>query len=214
MRFRELSIPGAFVIEGDPRRDNRGSFARTFCAREFRERGLDVRVAQCNVSRTANKGTIRGMHFQRAPHEEAKLIRCLKGKVWDVLLDLREDSSGFGRWEAIVLHEDSDRAMYVPAGVAHGFQTMSDEVLLHYQMSLPYAPEASTGVRWDDPYFGISWPLPNATISAKDRNFPLYVSSRDSGLSLPAAARCSIRPINFSGATRSIRPPESLRVAS
>jgi dTDP-4-dehydrorhamnose 3,5-epimerase len=212
VRFRELSIPGAFVVEGDPRRDNRGSFARTFCAKEFAERGLDVRVAQCNVSRTPNKGTIRGLHFQKAPHEENKLVRCVKGKVWDVIVDLREDSPGFGKWEAIVLHEDADRAMYIPAGVAHGFQTMSEEVLMSYQMSTAYAPESATGVRWDDPYFGISWPLPNPTISARDRDFPLFVSSRDSGLSLPpAVVPCSIRPISFAGASL---PPQSFRKAS
>ncbi len=194
MRFRELSIPGAFVVEGDPRRDGRGSFARAFCAREFAERGLDVRVSQCSVSRTAQKATIRGMHYQRPPHEEAKLVRCLAGKVWDVILDLREGSPAFGRWEGIMLSEDADRAMYIPPGVAHGFQTMTEDVVLYYQMSAPHALEASAGVRWDDPYFGISWPIPNPVLSPRDRELPLYRAARDSGL-IPKA-------------------PESLRVAS
>lgn len=174
MRLVPRSIEGAFVIEGEPHWDARGSFARAFCAETFAARGLDARVAQTSVSRTSRRGTIRGMHLQRAPHEEAKLVRCLGGEVWDVLLDLREGSPTFGRWEAVVLDAARERAVYIPPGVAHGFQALTDDAILYYQMSVPHAPEAAWGVRYDDPEFGIDWPIAKAILSPKDRELPRY----------------------------------------
>ncbi len=182
MRFRETSIKGAYVVEAEPRRDGRGSQTRAYCSRSFAERGLDARVSQCSVSRTAKRSTIRGMHLARAPFEEAKLVRCLTGKIFDVILDLREDSSTFGRWEGFILREDDDRSIYVPNGVAHGFQTLSNDVVMYYQMTTAVSPECSWGVRFDDPYFGISWPLPNPIVSQRDRDFAFFRPTRDSGI--------------------------------
>lgn len=182
MKFRETSIKGAFVVESDPRRDGRGPQTRAYCARSFAERGLDARVAQCSVARASKRSTIRGMHVARTAFEESKLVRCLTGKVFDVILDLREDSATFGRWEGFILQEEDDRAMFLPPGVAHGFQALSNDVVLYQQMSAAVPPDGTWGVRWDDPCFSISWPLQNPIVSQRDRDFALFHPTRDSGI--------------------------------
>ena len=173
MRFTATPLSGAFVIELDLLEDERGSFARSFCARGFEANGLDGRVVQCNVSFNRRLGTLRGMHFQAKPHEEAKLVRCTRGAALDVIVDLREDSPTHLQWFAAELTAENRRAMYVPVGFAHGFQTLVDDTELFYQMSEFYYPELARGVRWDDPAFGIRWPLENPVLSPRDRSYPL-----------------------------------------
>ncbi len=172
MKFHEAEIPGVFVIEAEPNQDERGSLSRQFCAGIFREKGLRTGICQSNVSANHRKGTIRGMHFQKPPYQEAKLVSCLRGRVFDVVLDLRKGSSAFGKWQAFDLSEQNARMIYIPEGCAHGFQTLEDQTLLHYQMFAFYRPEAVAGVRYDDPAFGISWPLPPILISERDRSYP------------------------------------------
>lgn len=174
MKFEPLSIPGAYVVVLEPLEDERGFFARSWCRSEFEARGLNPRVEQCNISRNRERGTLRGMHYQVAPHAEAKLVRCTRGAVYDVVLDLRPDSPRYLRWEAVELSAENYKALYVPEGCAHGFQTMVDDSELFYQMAAAYAPGSSRGVRWDDPAFGIVWPLPNPILSPKDRSHPLF----------------------------------------
>jgi dTDP-4-dehydrorhamnose 3,5-epimerase len=176
MIFEPTPIGGAFVIATEPVEDERGYFARTFCQDEFRSHGLDPCVAQCGISFNPRRGTLRGMHLQSPPHEEAKLVRCTRGAVHDVILDLRDGSPTFARWWAVELTPANGRLLYVPAGVAHGFQTLAADSEVSYQLSHAHAPEAATGVRWDDPAFGIEWPLEVTAISAGDRaraDFPL-----------------------------------------
>jgi dTDP-4-dehydrorhamnose 3,5-epimerase len=170
--FHATDIPGALLIELEPHRDERGAFARSFCAREFEARGLNPHVLQCNVSHNRRRGTLRGMHSQRAPHEEAKLIRCLRGALYDVILDLRPDSPALGKHVAVTLGEGDGRQFYVPEGVFHGFQTLEDDTEVFYQMSEFYRPEAAVGVRWNDPAFGISWPDEVRVISERDASYP------------------------------------------
>ena len=175
MVFRELPLGGAFLLEVERREDDRGFFGRSFCAREFAERGLDARVAQCNLSYNARAGTLRGLHYQDAPHAEAKVVTCLRGAIWDVFVDLRPGSPTWGRWHAEVLDGTSLRALYIPEGFAHGFQTLEDGALVHYQMSEFYHPECARGVRWDDPTLAIAWPEPppgGRTLSDRDRELP------------------------------------------
>jgi dTDP-4-dehydrorhamnose 3,5-epimerase len=173
MRFLETPLPGAWVIELDRLRDERGWFARTFDVEEFRRRGLDPAVAQCNASFNERRGTLRGMHYQAQPHGESKLVRCVRGAIFDVAVDLREGSPTRCRWHGVELSEDNGRAFYIPAGVAHGFQTLTDRSEVHYQMGCAYAPDAARGVRWDDPAFGIRWPDPDGerVISERDLAF-------------------------------------------
>jgi dTDP-4-dehydrorhamnose 3,5-epimerase len=170
--FTPTPLAGAYLVELDRREDERGFFARSFCQREFAEHGLNPRIAQCNVSFNAKRGTLRGMHYQAPPHEEAKVVRCTQGAVWDVIVDLRRDSPTFKRWHGVELTADNRRALYIAEGLAHGFQTFTDDAELLYLMSEFYYPDAARGVRWDDPAFGIEWPLPNPRISERDRNFP------------------------------------------
>jgi dTDP-4-dehydrorhamnose 3,5-epimerase len=168
--FEPAPVAGAFVIALEPVEDERGHFARTFCQDEFRGHGLDPCVAQCGVSVNPRRGTLRGMHVQAAPHAEAKLVRCTRGAIYDVILDLRGDSPTSGEWWAVELREADGRQLYVPQGVAHGFQTLEPDTEVSYQMSHRYVPEAATGVRWDDPAFGIEWPVDVAAMSAADRD--------------------------------------------
>jgi dTDP-4-dehydrorhamnose 3,5-epimerase len=170
--FEPSPIGGAFVIETEPVVDDRGFFARTFCSDEFRRHGLDPCVAQCAISFNARRGTVRGMHLQAPPHAEAKLVRCTRGAIHDVILDLRRGSPTFGRWWGVDMTPAAGRLLYAPEGVAHGFQTLEPDTEVSYQMSRAYVPEAATGVRWDDPAFGISWPLEVTSISARDRERP------------------------------------------
>lgn len=174
-----MPLLGAYVIELEPLRDGRGHFARAFDADLFVEHGLDARVAQCNVSLNARAGTLRGMHYQTAPHGEAKLVRVTHGAVYDVIVDLRDASPTRGEWFSIELSAENMRSLYVPAGLAHGFQSLFDDSELHYQMSYPYVAEAARGVRWDDPSFAIDWPSPppgGRIISERDRTWPDFVA--------------------------------------
>ncbi len=176
MRFQETTLPGVFLVSSEGLEDDRGWFARTFCRREFARQGLNPRVAQCNLSRNRKKGTLRGMHYQEAPHGEAKLIYCLRGSLYDVAVDLRRDSPTFRQWEAFVLRADEPRFLYLPEGTAHGFQTLEDDTEVFYQMSAFYHPESGRGVRWDDPAFGIVWPpVEQRIISQKDQTWPDFV---------------------------------------
>lgn len=171
MRFTPLSIADAYEVELEPIEDERGYFARAFSADEFSAHGIDMSVVQCNVSLTARRGTLRGLHYQRDPHGEAKLIRCTRGSIFDVGVDLRPDSATFKLWAGLRL-DARERMVFLPEGVAHGFLTLEDNVEVTYLMSHHYVPDAATGVRFDDPVFGIQWPGPVEVISERDRSFP------------------------------------------
>lgn len=173
MIFLPTGLPGVFRIEAERLQDERGFFARTWCTRETSQQGLQPLIAQCSVSFNPRRGTLRGMHFQAPPHAEVKVVRCTRGALWDVVLDLRPDSPTFRRWEAYELTEGNRSMMYIPVGCAHGFQTLVDETEILYQISEFYTPESARGVRWDDPAVGIEWPLPNPILSARDASFPL-----------------------------------------
>ena len=172
MIFRETPIPGAFWIELETHPDERGSFARTFCVREFEAHGLDARVAQCNRSYNRLRGTLRGMHTQRAPHAEAKLVRCTRGAIHDVILDLRPGSAAHGKHVAVTLRANDGHMLFIPAGVHHGFLTLEDDTEVFYQMSEFYEPTAASGVRWNDPAFAIEWPEEVRVISERDASYP------------------------------------------
>jgi len=180
MRFTETDLKGAFIIEPDRIEDDRGFFARTFCRREFEKHGLNPNLVQCSVSFNAKKGTLRGMHYQATPHEEVRLVRCTSGALYDVLLDLRVDSSTFQQWIAVELTAENQTMVYIPEGVAHGFQTLEDHTEVFYQMSEFYHPECAKGVRWDDPAFGIQWPLAVSMASPKDRAYAAFDLSSSS----------------------------------
>jgi dTDP-4-dehydrorhamnose 3,5-epimerase len=168
-------IEGAFVVDIEPRADERGFFARTVCVDEFAGAGLAAAFVQQSVSFNAEKGIVRGMHYQAAPHEEEKLVRVTQGEIWDVLLDLRPRSPTFGRWHALVLSAANRRAVYIPKGVAHGFQTLAPASEVFYQMTAAYRPEAARGVHWRDPAFNIAWPdAEGAIISQRDRDYPNF----------------------------------------
>jgi dTDP-4-dehydrorhamnose 3,5-epimerase len=172
-------LPGAYVVELEPLRDERGWFARTFDAAAFAELGLDPAVVQCNVSFNERAGTLRGMHYQEAPHGEPKLIRCTRGAVFDVIVDLRPGSPAFRRWFGIELREGGTSSLFAPAGLAHGFQTLEDASELHYQMGYHYVGDAARGVRWDDPAFGIEWPAPplgGRVMSERDVAYPDFAA--------------------------------------
>jgi dTDP-4-dehydrorhamnose 3,5-epimerase len=160
VRLVETPLPGAYVVELEPLRDERGWFARTFDAAVFTEMGLNPAVVQCNTSFNELAGTLRGMHYQAEPHGEPKLVRCTRGAVFDVLVDLRPESPAFRRWFGLELRAGGTASLFAPRGVAHGFQTLEDVSEVHYQMGAPYVPGAARGVRWDDPAFGIEWPEP------------------------------------------------------
>jgi dTDP-4-dehydrorhamnose 3,5-epimerase len=172
MKFTPTSLADATVIDLEKRGDERGFFARTFCAEEFGRAGLVTDFVQANHSHNVSAGTLRGMHFQRAPHGEVKVVRCVKGAIHDVIIDLRAGSPSYGRWEGFDLTEENGRMLYVPAGFAHGFQTLVDDTTVVYQVSHPYTPGAEGGVRWDDPAFAIAWPRAVAVISEKDAAWP------------------------------------------
>lgn len=175
MEFVPLELPGAYLIELEPHYDGRGFFARTWCRDEFAARHLNTEIAQCSTSRTDRAGTLRGLHFQRPPHAEAKLVRCTRGAIFDVIVDLRRGSETHGEWFGVELHERRGNAIYVPEGFAHGFQTLTADAEVLYTISTPYAPDYASGVRWDDPTFGIEWPATSErTISERDRAWPDY----------------------------------------
>lgn len=168
MEFRELSLKGAYEILLQPIEDIRGAFSRTFCQSEFEAQGLVIDYVQSNVSWNHKAGTLRGMHMQRAPHAEVKVVRCTRGAVFDVIVDLRPDSETFLEWVGIELREDIRNSIYVPAGFAHGYQALSDNCEVIYMVSEYYAPESEVGFRWNDPAFEIRWPIENPTLSQKD----------------------------------------------
>jgi dTDP-4-dehydrorhamnose 3,5-epimerase len=173
VKFTESRIAGVWYVDLEPLVDERGFFARTFCADEFAAHGLDPTVAQCNVSRTKLAGSIRGLHYQVAPAEETKLVRVAQGAIFDVAVDLRDSSPTYRQHVAVELSAENRRALYIPKGFAHGFQTLADETEVEYQMGTPYAPGTDRGVRYDDPALAIPWPVPVTSISDKDRSWPL-----------------------------------------
>jgi dTDP-4-dehydrorhamnose 3,5-epimerase len=175
MRFQPAALPGACLVELEVVSDERGFFARSWCAEEFQAHGLVPRLMQCNVSFNARRGTLRGMHYQAVPHAEAKLVRCTMGAVYDVIVDLRPSSASFCRWFGVELTARNRLALYVPEGCAHGFQTLADESEVFYQMSEVYVADAARGVRWNDPAFGIRWPLPDPILSPRDAAFEDFV---------------------------------------
>lgn len=172
MNFRETSVEGAYIVEPQRADDERGFFTRTFSASEFTGQGLEATVAECSVAYNRLRGTLRGLHYQRAPHEEAKLIRCTRGSVYDVAVDLRPGSRTHLRWTAVELSADNQLAFYVPPGCAHGYLTLADDSELQYQISERHVPGAAAGVRWDDPAIGIEWPATPNVISARDASYP------------------------------------------
>jgi dTDP-4-dehydrorhamnose 3,5-epimerase len=174
MIFNETPLKGAFVIDLELHMDERGFFARTFCAREFEKRGLNPKVAQCNLSSNSNTGTLRGMHFQKAPASEAKLVRCVRGAIHDIIVDLRPQSSTYREHFSVELTVDNRRALFIPEGFAHGFQTLTDMTDVEYQMSEFYSPDCSSGFRYDDAAFAIEWPLPVTAVSKQDQAWPPF----------------------------------------
>jgi dTDP-4-dehydrorhamnose 3,5-epimerase len=176
VKLTETVLKGAFIIEPERIEDERGFFARTFCRREFEARGLDPNLVQCSVSYNRRRGTLRGMHYQVLPHQEAKLVSCLRGAIYDVIVDLRRDSATFKRWTAVELNQANCLGLYIPKGMAHGFQTLMDETEVFYQISEFYVPECSRGVGFDDPAFQIVWPFAPTVLSDKDRNHPNFVT--------------------------------------
>lgn len=171
MIFTETELKGAYLIDLDKHEDERGFFARAWCVDEFEKLGLNSRLLQCNISFNKKLGTLRGLHYQSAPYQEAKIVRCTMGALYDVIVDLRDYSPTFKKWFSVELTALNRRALYVPEGFAHGFQTLVDNTEVFYQMSEFFHPECARGVRWDDPAFGIVWPVSDAIISKKDINF-------------------------------------------
>ena len=173
MKFAPTELRDAVLIEMEKHRDDRGFFARTMCVEEFAQAGLETAYPQSSQSYNARAGTLRGMHFQKAPHAETKLVRCVRGAVHDVIIDLRPDSPTHMRWQGFDLSAENGLSLYIPKGFAHGFQTLVDETDVLYQISYAYVPGVGCGVRYDDPAFGIAWPLPVSVISERDRTWPL-----------------------------------------
>jgi dTDP-4-dehydrorhamnose 3,5-epimerase len=171
MRVTESRLGGAFIIDLERREDERGFFARTFCRAEFERAGLISPVEQCSTSFSRHRGTLRGLHFQLAPAAEHKLVRCTRGRIYDVIVDIRRDSPTAYEWLAVELSQENGRALYVPAGFAHGFQTLVDGSEVFYQISEPYRPDLARGIRWDDPRLGIAWPVADPILSERDRSY-------------------------------------------
>jgi dTDP-4-dehydrorhamnose 3,5-epimerase len=176
MIFTETSLKGAFVIGLDRKEDIRGYFARTFCVEEFQAHGLNPSVAQCNVSFNKRKGTLRGMHWQAPPSAEAKLVRVVRGAICDVIVDLRQESTTYLQHIAVDLTAENGLALFIPEGFAHGFQTLADDTEVFYQMSEFFAPEHARGARWDDPAFGLRWPLPISIMNERDQSWPVFAA--------------------------------------
>lgn len=174
MKFHETPLYGAWIIEPEYITDERGFFARVFCRQEFTNLGLSPDFAQCSISFNQKAATLRGMHFQHAPFEEIKLVRCTAGAIYDVIIDLRAHSPSYKQWFSIELTQENRKMLYIPQGLAHGFQTLQDHTEVFYQISSPFVPKAASGVRWNDPAFAIAWPLPIQVISPKDQQYPLF----------------------------------------
>jgi dTDP-4-dehydrorhamnose 3,5-epimerase len=173
MRFTETNVAGARIIDPSPHQDDRGRFMRAWCTREFAENGLNFLPVQANMGFSVHKGTVRGMHFQQAPALEAKLVRCTRGTIFDVVLDLRVESPSYSQWYGAELSAENGRMLYVPEGCAHGYQTLESCTEMYYMASEFYTPSAARGARFDDPMFGIQWPLAATAVSEQDRNWPL-----------------------------------------
>jgi dTDP-4-dehydrorhamnose 3,5-epimerase len=177
MIYSYTQISGVILIESERHSDQRGWFARTFCAEEFGDLGLTAQFAQCSTSFNAKRGTLRGLHYQAAPAAEAKLVRCVQGALFDVAVDIRPESPTFGQWYGTALTAANGNMLYIPEGCAHGFQTLVDDTEVFYQISVPYAPELSRGISWDDPEIGIDWPIEEAILSDRDRSQPGFAIS-------------------------------------
>ena len=175
MIFHSTKFEGLYIIELEPKLDERGHLVRIFCKEEFAKTGIEFNIVQANHSLTKKKGTVRGMHFQKFPKTEDKIIQCLRGAVYDVAIDLRENSLTYGKWLAVELSEENKKMFFVPKGFAHGFQTLADNCEMQYFMSEFYSPAHSLGIRWNDPYFNIAWPIKNPILSEKDKNWPLII---------------------------------------
>ncbi|ETT65504.1 dTDP-4-dehydrorhamnose 3,5-epimerase [Paenibacillus odorifer] len=176
MIFHETNLKGVFEIDIQPIEDERGFFARTWCVNEFEKHGINSKFVQCNISFNKKKGTLRGMHYQSAPYGEMKLIRCIKGSIYDVIIDLRPDSLTYKNWCSVFLSENNRKMLYIPEGFAHGFQTLEDNTEVFYQMGEFYHPESARGIRWNDPTIGIEWPINDLIISEKDKTYPNFSS--------------------------------------
>ena len=178
MKFGETPIAGVFIVDIEAHVDERGAFARTFCGDQFVAHGLPAKFVQCNLSTNVHKGTLRGMHWQSEPKPEGKLVRCQRGAIYDVALDLRPRSPTYLLWFGVELNEDNARALYVPEGCAHGFQTLRDRSDVFYQMTEAYDGALARGARWNDPAFGIAWPLADPILSPRDSSYPDFDSAR------------------------------------
>lgn len=179
MIFRETKLKGAYVVDINKLEDERGFFCRAWCKKEFNSIGLDTNLAQCNISFNEKKGTLRGLHFQKEPFGEVKFIRCVKGSFYDVIVDLREESSTFGEWVGYELNDTNCKALYIPKGFAHGYLTLEDNSIAFYQVTEFYKKESESGLLWSDPYINIDWPIKeNLIISEKDKRWPLLKKSR------------------------------------
>jgi dTDP-4-dehydrorhamnose 3,5-epimerase len=175
MIFTKTALAGATIIDVERREDARGYFGRTYCEREFQAHGLPARMVQANVSLTHHAGTLRGMHYQLAPHAEDKLVRCVRGAIWDVIVDIRPESPTYCQWTGVELSESSQRMLLVPKGFAHGFVTLTDDAMVNYQVSEFYASGSEGGARHDDPAFAIKWPVPVLSMSDRDRSWPDFL---------------------------------------
>jgi dTDP-4-dehydrorhamnose 3,5-epimerase len=175
MIVRDTDVEDLKIIDIEPLRDNRGFFARSFCRDEFLNHNLDYEISQCNISQNIHKGTLRGMHYQMPPHEEVKMVRCLQGAIFDVVIDLRKDSVTYLQWRGFELRADEHRMLYVPKGCAHGYQTLEDNSIVSYMVTESYHPESERAVRWDDPSINIKWPLPVTLLSEKDNRHPDFI---------------------------------------
>jgi dTDP-4-dehydrorhamnose 3,5-epimerase len=173
VNFTESPLAGAYIVDVNRLEDERGFFARSFCVEEFRGLGLATEMSQCSVSFNALRGTLRGLHFQAAPHEEEKLVRCTRGAVFDVIVDIRPESPTYRRYFGAELTAENQRALYIPKGFAHGFLSLVDETELYYMISVAHVPGAARGLRWNDPALNINWPFPPRVISNRDAEFPL-----------------------------------------
>jgi dTDP-4-dehydrorhamnose 3,5-epimerase len=172
MKFSPVNVEGAFVVELSPIVDDRGFFARAYCEREFLDNGINVRMVQENMSYNRQRGILRGLHWQASPHEEAKFVRCIKGSIFDVVVDVRPDSATYKQWYGIDLTSTGRQALFIPGGCAHGYQVLEDDTELLYKVSAPYMQEAERGARWNDPAFGIEWPIKEGLIlSSKDKDW-------------------------------------------
>lgn len=179
MIFQETPIPGAFIVDLEKHEDERGYFGRVWCSKEFKGHGLNPNLVQANVSFNQKRGTMRGLHHQLPPHAETKLVKCMGGSIYDVIVDLREGSPKYCAWYGTELSAEKERCLYVPEGCAHGYVTLTDDARILYQVSESYHPESESGIRYDDPLFGIQWPVEISSVSEKDSSWPNYLPQKD-----------------------------------